>query len=219
MLNLILKDILIQKRTLAFLGLYIILFIFGFQNLGAGAFTAIVIAVTYQLVATASNHEEKSGSDIAMNSFPISRREIVVSKYLSIIVYGFMAVLGYMAFSLILSFIPVPINIPSITLEDLATAFAGIMVMNSIYYPVYFKVGYIKARIISFILFFVFFFVVMTLFGIMNSEVPHAIFQAVTSFLSGVDKIQFFLVFIGGALIFMMASCALSIKFYNGREF
>lgn len=219
MLNLILKDILIQKKTLAFIGLYILLFIFAFQSIGADAFAAITIAVTYQLVATASNHEEKAGSDIVLNSLPLSRKEIVVSKYLSVIVYGLMAVLGYMAFSLILSLIPISVNIAPITLESLAVAFAGIMVMNSIYYPIYFRVGYIKARIVTFILFFVFFFGVMSLLGAMSNNESNAMFHAVTSPLNGMSMLQFSLVLIVGALIFMGFSCALSIKLYNGREF
>jgi ABC-2 type transport system permease protein len=80
MLNLILKDLLIQKKTLGFLGLYIIIFSIAFQSVGSGAFTGIVIAVTYQLVVTASSLEEKAGSDIILNSLPISRGKIVASN-------------------------------------------------------------------------------------------------------------------------------------------
>ena len=109
MLNLILKDLLIQKKTLGFLGLYIIIFSIAFQSVGSGAFTGIVIAVTYQLVVTASSLEEKAGSDIILNSLPISRRKIVAAKYLSVILYGLMAVLGYVIYSSILSLVPISV--------------------------------------------------------------------------------------------------------------
>lgn len=219
MLNLILKDLLIQKKTLGFLGLYIIIFSIAFQSVGSGAFTGIVIAVTYQLVVTASSLEEKSGSDIILNSLPISRGKIVAAKYLSVILYGLMAVLGYVIYSSILSLVPISVSVPSITPESLAAAFAGIMVMNSIYYPVYFKTGFIRARIISFILFFAFFFGLMTLFEAASGKSSNAIFQAIAEFFNSVDKTQFSLMIIGGALLFMLASFGLSVKLYKGREF
>jgi hypothetical protein len=219
MLNLILKDLLIQKKTLGFLGLYIIIFSIAFQSVGSGAFTGIVIAVTYQLVVTASSLEEKAGSDIILNSLPISRGKIVAAKYLSVILYGLMAVLGYVIYSSILSLVPISVSVPSITPESLAAAFAGIMVMNSIYYPVYFKTGFIRARIISFILFFAFFFGLMTLFEAASGKSSNAIFQAIAEFFNSVDKTQFSLMIIGGALLFMLASFGLSVKLYKGREF
>jgi ABC-type transport system involved in multi-copper enzyme maturation permease subunit len=219
MLNLILKDLLIQKKTLGFLGLYIIIFSIAFQSVGSGAFTGIVIAVTYQLVVTASSLEEKAGSDIILNSLPISRGKIVAAKYLSVILYGLMAVLGYVIYSSILSLVPISVSVPSITPESLAAAFAGIMVMNSIYYPVYFKTGFIRARIISFILFFAFFFGLMTLFEAASGKSSNAIFQAIAEFFNSVDKTQFSLMIIGGTLLFMLASFGLSVKLYKGREF
>ncbi|NLU35586.1 MAG: ABC-2 transporter permease [Clostridiales bacterium] len=219
MLNLILKDLLIQKKTLGFLGLYIIIFSIAFQSVGSGAFTGIVIAVTYQLVVTASSLEEKAGSDIILNSLPISRGKIVAAKYLSVILYGLMAVLGYVIYSSILSLVPISVSVPSITPESLAAAFAGIMVMNSIYYPVYFKTGFIRARIISFILFFAFFFGLMTLFEAASGKSSNAIFQAIAEFFNSVDKTQFSLMIIGGVLLFMLASFGLSVKLYKGREF
>jgi ABC-type transport system involved in multi-copper enzyme maturation permease subunit len=219
MLNLILKDILVQKKTLAFLGLYIIVFIFAFQSIGAGAFSAIVIAVTYQMVSSVSNYEEKANSDIIMNSLPLSRKGIVFSKYLSIIVYALLAILGYMAFSLIITLIHIPVNIPPITLESLAAALAGIMLMNGIYYPVYFKMGYAKAKIVSFILFFLFFFGTMSLVEEATSEMPNKLLQSIVGrFSEGLD-LQAFLILVGGALVLLLASYALSLRFYNNREF
>ena len=168
MFSLIIKDLLVQKKTLPFLGLYILVFMFAFQSIGAGAFAAITIAVTYQMVASASNHDEKANSDIIMNSMPLGRKAIVLSKYLSVILYFALATLGYMAFSIILSLINIPMSLPTITKENLVAAFLGVMAMNSIYYPVFFKMGYIKARIVSFILFFVAFFGTISLLDLIN---------------------------------------------------
>lgn len=219
MLNLILKDILVQKKTLAFLGLYIIFFMFAFQSIGAGAFSAIVIAVTYQMVATVSNLEDKANSDIVMNSLPLTRKAIVFNKYLSIMVYALLAILGYMAFSLVLTLARIPVNIHPITLESLGAALAGVMLMNGIYYPIYFKMGYAKAKIVSFLLFFLFFFGAMTLVQEVARDVPSELLQSIIGHLSKGLDLQAFLILVGGALIFLILSYGLSVKFYNSREF
>jgi ABC-type transport system involved in multi-copper enzyme maturation permease subunit len=219
MLNLILKDILIQKKTLAFLGLYIIIFSISFQHTGAGAFAAIAVAVTYQMVATACGHEEKAGSDIIWNSMPLSREKIVLSKYLSVFVYALLAALGYMAFTLLLSFVRLPFRIVPITMESVAAGLIGILLMNGIYFPVYFKLGYMKARVVSFVLFFVFFFGIMSLAEVVSSNQSNALLQTITAALHGASDLQILFVMIGAALIFMLISYALSVKLYNSREF
>lgn len=219
MLNLILKDILVQKKTLAFLLLYIIFFMFAFQNIGTGAFSAIVIAVTYLMVSTVSSLEDKANSDIVMNSLPLTRKTIVLSKYLSILIYALLAILGYMAFSLILTFARLPISAPPITLESLGAALTGVMIMNGIYYPVYFKMGYTKAKIVSFLLFFLFFFGTMTLVKEITRGMPSEQLQSIIGHLSQGLDLQSFLILVGVSFIFLILSFALSVKLYYSREF
>jgi ABC-2 type transport system permease protein len=219
MLNLILKDILIQKKTLAFIGLYIIFFMYAFQSIGAGAFSAIIIAVTYQMVASACNHEHKSNSDIVMNSLPLTRKSLVLSKYLSIIIYASLATLGYMAFYVILQLVPISINIQPVTLESLAAALVGVILMNGIYYPVYFSLGYTKAQIVSFLLFFVFFFGSMSIAEILTGEQKSKLLLKVSGFLSKSSDMQIFLMLMGGALVILFISYTISVRFYSNREF
>lgn len=219
MFNLILKDFLVQKKTLPFLGLYIIVFMFAFQSIGAGAFAAIAIAVTYQMVASASNYDEKANSDIIMNSMPLDRKSIVLSKYLSVVLYFVLATLGYMVFSMILNLIHIPINIPTISPKNLVVAFIGVMVMNGIYYPVYFKMGYIKTRIVSFILFFGAFFGVISLLDLMNDSQSNKILNTITTFFNNGTDTQILLMLVGGTLVLLLISYVISVKFYSNREF
>jgi len=218
MINLILKDILLQKKTAVYLLLYIAIFILAFQSIAAGAFTAIVIALTYQMVSTVCNYDDKANSDIVMNSLPLTRKTIVLSKYLSVIVYALLAIVGYMAFTLIFTLMPVGLKIYPITLEGLSVALAGVMVMNGIYYPVYFKLGYNKARIVSFILFFIFFFGGMTLIQtkINLADITN---QSAGGYLNqGMNIMQFVLIIAAAAVLFA-ASCFISVRFYSNREF
>lgn len=59
----------------------------------------------------------------------------------------------------------------------------------------------------------------MTLFEAASGKSSNAIFQAIAEFFNSVDKTQFSLMIIGGALLFMLASFGLSVKLYKGREF
>ena len=223
MFNLIRKDILIQKKTLAYLGFYVVLFTLAFQNIADDAFPAIAVAISYQMVAAACSHEDKAGSDIIWNSMPVSRNKIVLSKYLSIFVYTLLASLGYMAFAALLHLVRLPVKISPITASGLTGSIIAVALMNGLYFPVYFKLGFMKARVASFVLFFALFFGVT--FGItslseaMKSSQGNTTLRAVASTLQGASDLQITFGLIGLALVFLLISYGLSVKFYNNREF
>ena len=219
MFNLIIKDILIQKKTLVFMLIYIIVFMFALRSLGSGAFSGIIIAVTYQLVTTACNQEEKVNSDIILNSMPIRRRDIVLAKYLSIFVYTIAATLCYYVITIILSFTGMQTTFYAITPKNLAGAICATIVMNSLYFPFYFKWGFVKAKIVSFILFFLFFFGIISLLNVIEDAQEMAWLQSISNLFTGRTDIQTFFILIGLAFILLLGSYGLSVKFYNSREF
>jgi len=223
MLNLIWKDVLIQKKTLAYMGFYIVLFTFAFQSITADPFPAIAVAVTYQMIAAACSHEDKVGADILWNSMPVSREKLVLSKYLSIFVYTILASLGYMAFAALIHLTQLPIKAAPITASGMAGSLVAIALMNGLYLPVYFRLGFMKARVASFVLFFALFFGVT--FGVnVLSEAVHSnqgkgAVRAIASAFQGASDLQISLLLIGLALLFLFASYWLSVKFYRKREF
>lgn len=218
MLNLVMKDFLIQKKTLLLMLAYILVFMFAFQSLGNGAFAGIIVAVTYSLVTTACNHEEKVNSDIIFNSMPLRRRDIVLAKYLSVIAYTLLASLCYFIITKVVVAVGIKTTINAITLGSFTGAIFAILVMNGIYFPVYFKYGFIKAKTVSFILFFLFFFGVMSLLNAIE-EANAAWLQPITRLLFDKPNLQASLLLIVAAAIFSVGSYVLSVKLYENRDF
>jgi len=221
--NLIWKDILIQKKTLVYIGFYIILFGITFQNIMADPFPAVAVAVTYQMIATACSHEDKSGSDILWNSMPVSREKLVLSKYLSMFVYTLLASLGYMAVAAVVHLTRLPIKASPITAAGMVGSIIAIALMNGLYLPVYFRLGFMKARVASFILFFALFFGITlgvnALPEVIKKAQGNAALRAIVSALQSASDLQVSLLVLGLAFVFLLASFCLSVKFYRNREF
>ena len=219
MLNLILKDILIQKKSLAYIALYVVLFSIAFQGTGMDTFIVIAVAVTYQMVATACAYEDKAGSDIMWNSMPIKRRNIVLSKYLSVLVYTIIAALVYMVFTILINLTAIPMSVAPITLPGLAAVFISTILMNDVYFPVYFKFGYMRARVISIILFFVLFIGILSMAQMAQSKQSGTLFKIFNATFGNASGMQIIFAIIVAELIFTLISYALSVKFYNNKEF
>jgi ABC-type transport system involved in multi-copper enzyme maturation permease subunit len=222
MLNLILKDILIQKKSLAYIALYVVIFSIAFQGTGMDTFIVIAVAVTYQMVATACAYEDKAGSDIMWNSMPIKRRNIVLSKYLSVLVYTIIAALVYMVFTILINLTAIPMSVAPITLPGLAAVFISTILMNDVYFPVYFKFGYMRARVISIILFFVLFIGIIGILSMAQmaqSKQSGTLFKIFNATFGNASGMQIIFAIIVAELIFTLISYALSVKFYNNKEF
>ncbi len=219
MLNLILKDILIQKKSLAYIALYVVIFSIAFQGTGMDTFIVIAVAVTYQMVATACAYEDKAGSDIMWNSMPIKRRNIVLTKYLSVLFYTIISALVYMVFTILINLTAIPISVAPITLPGLAAAFISTILMNDVYFPVYFKFGYMRARVISIILFFVLFIGILSMAQMAQSKQSGTLFKIFNATFGNASGMQIIFAIIVAELIFTLISYALSVKFYNNKEF
>ena len=85
MLNLIIKDIIIQKKTFLYVFLYSIFISFTFSTLkpsGLGLYVLCPIITTYFIITYALTYDDKNKSEIVLNSLPLRRDDIVISKYL-----------------------------------------------------------------------------------------------------------------------------------------
>ncbi|MCG9969458.1 ABC-2 transporter permease [Pelotomaculum terephthalicicum JT] len=93
MLNLILKDILIQKRTIIFALLYGVFIFFAFSKppFSQCIYSMGAMGISYILILTALQADFKNNTMVILNSLPVRRSEIVASKYLSMFYskYGF----------------------------------------------------------------------------------------------------------------------------------
>jgi ABC-2 type transport system permease protein len=218
MLNLIIKDILIQKKQFIFSLLYLGLVIIAFQSFGEVMFSAGIVAFIYMINMTACAHEYKVKSDIMLNSLPIKRVNIVLQKYISNYIYFFMGTITYITFLKLLQVIPIQIKTYPLTFEVFMAGFIASSFMAGLYFPLYFKFGYMKMRVVNFVLFFLVFFGISLLARYLQGALSSTLFNNINALLES-NKIFFIMaiVLIFAALMFI--SLSLAVYFYKKREF
>lgn len=183
-------------------------------------FSAGIVGITYILIVTACAHDDRSKADMLFNSLPIHRYQVVISKYSSILVYAAIGMVEYFMIEQLVMIIGIPLSVAPLSFESIIGALFAVVLMNSIYLPLFFKYGYIKSKIVSFILFFAFFFGASTIAGIAENTAGHnnSIKVYIIDFMSQPDSLlatELFLIMI----ITLLSSILLSIKFYNNRDF
>lgn len=219
MFNLVIKDILVQKKSILFALGYCFFLVFAFQSLEQAGPIAANIAVVYILLINSFGYEDKNKSDIMLNSLPISRRDIVLAKYLSIFVYMGLAILAYMGSSLLVKALRIPIDVVLLSLEGVTTAFLIVALMSSIYIPIIFKFGYIRAKLFNLVMFLLFFFVPTIIVNLYNNPKYHQYFVSFFQGLSSWKNWQIASLLIALSLLILSISYLISINIYKKREF
>lgn len=154
MAYLILKDLLLQKRMLLLAFVYVLMFTFAFQGMGEGQLIAIITAVGYMFVMMGGAWEEKNNADVLWSSLPTPKWKTVGAKYLSIPVYVAIVIVIYWIMHTLFSVLRVPVRSMPLDLVGVVLGMTAVFVAASLYYPVYFALGYTKSRYWHFILFF-----------------------------------------------------------------
>jgi ABC-2 type transport system permease protein len=219
MFNLIIKDVLIQKKQFIFGIAYLAFVLVAFQGMGEAMFPMGLVAVTYMLSMTACAYEEKNKSDLLLNSLPIKRMSIVAAKYLSVLIYAVMGVLSYKAMITIINLLNIPLKTYPLSLEILIGSLAAVCLMTGIWFPIYYKLGYMKMRVANFVLFFLFFFGSSLMTQALKSKHDSLWVKDIISFFNTQSNITIVLVFIVIIVLYMLLSFSLSAWFYNRREF
>lgn len=219
MLNLIIKDILVQKKTILFAVGYCFFLVFAFQSLEVVTPIAATTAIVYLLIQYSFAHEDKNNSETMLNSLPVSRKDIVLAKYLSIFVYIGLAMLAYMVATLVVITVRIPIKVEFLSLQGITITFLMVSLMASIYMPVIFKFGYLKAKIFNMVMFLFFFFIPMGLASLyQNPKYNSLISDFIRGFATWSDwQIASLLAAI--ALIILSLSYCISLSIYKNREF
>ncbi|MCK9525340.1 MAG: ABC-2 transporter permease [Limnochordia bacterium] len=151
---LVLKDLLLQKKMLLLAFLYVFMFTFAFQGMGEAQLVTIISAVGYTFVMLGGAWEEKNTSDVLWNSLAVPKWKIVGAKYLAIPVYVAIVILVYGIVSPFMSLLRVPVRAMPLDLVGAVLGMVAVFIAASVYYPVYFALGYAKSRYWHFIVFF-----------------------------------------------------------------
>lgn len=161
MVHLMIKDLLIQKKSfLVILLLSFFMFVvFGNETFHGAIYVMGGWGTTYIFLMTANTNDEKNNSDILLNSLPVLRKTIVKAKYLTVFVYMAIGLTALTLLGFILSILPLPIPVPRFIIgTDILFTTALIAIATAIYYPIYFKFGASATRIFAVFFFMGFFF-------------------------------------------------------------
>lgn len=216
MINLIKKEFIVQKRNLIVAFLYSIFAIFVFQSFEGGAFIVSGVAVTYLLFMNVSFLEEKNKTDIIINSLPIKRKDVVLAKYLAVIVFTIYAIIAYWIDSFILKLFPLPLKIQSVSLTGIISIIFLVGLMTSLYIPLNYKFGYSKLKIIATFLFLAMFFVPNLLILYVQENPDTEIVKLFSNLLSSDWIISIFLLSV--TLVLSMISYFISLRIYRNKD-
>ncbi|KNF08668.1 ABC-2 family transporter protein [Gottschalkia purinilytica] len=225
MLNLVFKDILVQKKSLLFYFIYIIIAGMAFKGIGLGGFTAAVMMLSYVFLANSCTYDDKNKAHFMLNSLPVKRSKIVLSKYVSMLLFFFLSILMYLSIYHLVKLISLPmslnLNLSSINIEGLLGTFFALSLFAGIYLPIFFKFGDTKSRTISIVLYLVVFFgfalVVQSLNSIKQLSFFQNIYEAIKPFTKNDMIIGTSIALI--SILILTLSYFVSIKFYKNREF
>ncbi len=221
MVNLILKDILIQRKTFIyalFYGLFSVV-IFPSSMTARGAYMFGGMSVAYLLIIYANGYDEKNKSEIILNSLPVKRNSIVAAKYAAVILFFMLgvAITGIAgALVTILNIIP---SMRFILLSDILGIFISVGLMYSIYYPLYFKFGSLKLKIFNILLYIVFLFVPNLIAASIEGNTDNTIAIKLLSILENNPPwvLQTFTAI--AIIILLIISMGVSNKIYSNKEF
>lgn len=216
MLNLLKKDLLLQKRA-SLLYLLFVSFFLASSPFDDATLLMAVLVVTYIVTFNSIALEEKSEAGVLLNSLPLKRSTIVLSKYVMV----YLLALFVLALKLIIVAVMQVTGLGSVlhdtdwTVTSVLMAFIVVTLMYSFNLPIVFKYGYLKSRFISAIIYFALFFGSLSLAG--NQRAAAWLMDAFP-FLNGVSLLEITWAAFIPVLLILAISIWVSITFYSRRE-
>ncbi|HEY5563223.1 MAG TPA: ABC-2 transporter permease [Clostridiaceae bacterium] len=213
MLNLIIKDIIIQKKTFLYAFILAVVASTNFMNPGPNGFILYVfspIFINYMFINLALSYDDKNKSEIALNSLPIKRNDLVIAKYISIFVFAAIGIIYSIVIGFIGKIVGLSMFTTTITLNNVVTILTCACIYNSILFPIYFKLGIMKTQIITVVLFFL----IMIAFSNQNKIVDQKFIQFVNSSTLTLNSLALI-----ASLIFFVISLIISVYIYNNKQF
>lgn len=211
MLGLMMRDLAVQRKRLWVGALYCIVGPLFFKGMGEAAMVAVVVAVEYMLLLTAFAYDDKYKVDPTLASLPISRNPLVIVRYLEVPVLAAAAMLCYMLVTAVgrswmPGMYPTGWLLPAVALFVTS-------VMSSLYMPIIYRVGYVKARIFNMVIFMVCIFVpsfgMSVLIGETEAQPP--------AWIVNMSEATAAVALIAASALILAVSCMISVRLYRKR--
>ena len=202
MLNLIRKDIVIQKKTLiGTLLLLIVYLLLGISSIWIGTIFSII------LIMNAYKMDEKSSINILLNSLPYTRKEIVSSKYIGAFIFTCLVVFTTFIGELILH--------QELTIwKDMLFIVSLVMVAMSLIFPLSYKYKSQYMMISSLVLFAIYMFLLNFFIPNLNDIIREFVQMALN-----LQTTQFYLYIALSIITLYTCSWLLSIRIYERKVF
>lgn len=226
MINLIIKDLKLQKKICILgIGFYIFM-IFTFVSASKSipvSFNTLVFNIWYTVMAVymvclsvlySDAYDEKNKSHIILNSLPLNRSTIVISKYISLLIYLIIYLTAILTFSNVLRFL-FP-NLVSLNIIGILLSLIFVGLTFSIYYPLYFKIG---QKMLGMYRLFIWSALIIfpTVFNKIIRKIPLSKVQNILNNIKINYKLYLTSLSIM-AICLVILSCILAIKLYSARD-
>lgn len=215
MINLIKKDILIQKRTFPFLFIFMIIFTLNSQSNPAGYIYISGVTIGYILTVGALAYDETYNGNILINSLPVTRKDIVLSRYISVFFFSIISLIFLTFMSLIFNYTGMSdLKIKYISITDTKTITSTILLLSSIMVPLFLKFGTKLGKLFNFIFFFIFF----SISSFITQNKDEMLIKNILSFITN-NGVK--LTIIGTLLLAFIYALSMyfSFKIYNNKDF
>ncbi|SNT03377.1 ABC-2 family transporter protein [Anaerovirgula multivorans] len=117
-----------------------------------------ILMFVYITTIYSNTYDEKGNSEIVLNSLPIKRKEIVKGKYISVVISNLISGFIIIASTNIFAYGGLDFTVRTAGFIDIILSFNLVSIIFSLYYPIYFKLGGSKARLLNMLLYFLVFF-------------------------------------------------------------
>lgn len=221
MYKLILKDFMIQKNNIKN---YVITalffsFIFTLSGMGQTTFAVATFLIIFNFSSRAFYEDENNHAMRWIATLPIKKSIVVTARYLSVIIAGIITIL---VFELIYDILAIQNGFVIETSTDNAVAFSVVLLtyitLISLYMPMIYKIGYIKAaNTYRFMLFG--FMAIVTFLSIKVSGEPPAIVGNIIQWMSEMSEMTLIIGLITTSVLIYMISLGVSIRIYSKKNY
>ncbi|RTQ91077.1 ABC-2 transporter permease [Lysinibacillus telephonicus] len=202
MLNLVRKDILLQKNTLLIMLPLLIIYL-----LSGSSVTWVSIVFCVVVIMNAFAFDEKSSINLLLNSLPYTRKEIVSSKYISACVFTLLVL-----FTIFIGNLVIHKEILQREQILITISIVGIFISLAFPFSYFFKSQYL---LIGFGVSFVIYMVIVNTFIVDLNDRIRDLIQIMLSF----SNTQMYLLIIFSVMLLYIISWLFSIRIYSKKVF
>lgn len=221
MYHLIMKEFLVQKKTILFSIIYTVFVAIVFASIlpgGGAVYILAPVAVNYLFIMYSCGFDEKNNADVVFNSLPLKRDDIVIAKYSSTFFFAAFGILCSMIIGIIGEIIGIGQIERFIALSDIVSVFGIVMVFAAVFFPLYFKFGLNKMRIINIMLLLIPMFLPSLMVDYVKDHQEDPIVRNIISAIGNTQEwvLQTLIMVVCGILF--LISVLISIKIYKNKD-